>query len=428
MMKKRLAALGLCVVIFPICVSAEAAISIELNGKKMSFERAPFIADGNTLVPMRDIFEALGANVEWDASDRRINSKKGEKSIGLQIGSYDMYIYGEAETDARLVKLEKSPIIIDDFTYVPLRAVAEAFDAQVDWDAAAKTVSITALGETENTEPETQEPLISEEPQTASEPVITEEPEDTPEPDSLEDKDEIYAAMYEGTAYEFVRNIEELTSDFSTSSKPFENRSRCGWGEDADGNGVFFAQRDVTNKKTIVNSEFYLTDSIPYADDEIIDISFDMYCSDVNGHVDFSLIGSDRKVIDGFTIYNNGTKGCVGADSTAKHEFDGNLYFNNNTDGAAAENLSMKNAAHVSMRLNPGGGKSVVTIKNNTNDAEPFVSNGFVSKSVPWYGEATKWNTRVRLLGVKVECVFTNDAKPVMLDNLVTNIIKIKKK
>ena len=57
-------------------------------------------------------------------------------TISLEIGSNEMTVNDEK------VSLDTAPVIIDDRTLVPLRAVSEALDCNVDWDGDTKTVAI----------------------------------------------------------------------------------------------------------------------------------------------------------------------------------------------------------------------------------------------------------------------------------------------
>ncbi|MCL2577846.1 MAG: copper amine oxidase N-terminal domain-containing protein [Defluviitaleaceae bacterium] len=118
----------------------ENQIRVTLNGTLLEFDVAPIIINGRTLVPVRTIFEALGMEVEW--RDDWILSEGGEKSVVFHIGRNIMYIY--VGDDERTIELDVPPQIINGRTLVPLRAIAEATGAIVEWDAATQTVKITS--------------------------------------------------------------------------------------------------------------------------------------------------------------------------------------------------------------------------------------------------------------------------------------------
>ena len=64
---------------------ATTEISVEINGQAISFDVPPQIINDRTMVPMRKIFETLGAKVEWLAQTRQILAIKGEDAIVMQI-------------------------------------------------------------------------------------------------------------------------------------------------------------------------------------------------------------------------------------------------------------------------------------------------------------------------------------------------------
>ncbi len=75
---------------------ADDNITVTVNGNNVSFvEITPFIENDHTLVPMREIFEALGADVQWDNETRTVISydSVSDVSITMQIDSDVMYVY-----------------------------------------------------------------------------------------------------------------------------------------------------------------------------------------------------------------------------------------------------------------------------------------------------------------------------------------------
>lgn len=126
-----------------VVASAEYAITVEdnpisvkLNGKDIAFDQPPVILDGRTLVPLRAIFEALSATVEWDGATGTITSVRGDTTVVMQVGSSSFTVNGEEK------QLDVPAQIVGGRTMVPARAVAESFDLQVGWDAATRTVTI----------------------------------------------------------------------------------------------------------------------------------------------------------------------------------------------------------------------------------------------------------------------------------------------
>ena len=118
---------------------ADDNITVTVNGNNVSFvEITPFIENDHTLVPMREIFEALGADVQWDNETRTVISydSVSDVSITMQIDSDVMYVNGDAVT------LETPAKIVGSSTVVPVRAIAEGMHSVVGWDEATKTVTV----------------------------------------------------------------------------------------------------------------------------------------------------------------------------------------------------------------------------------------------------------------------------------------------
>ena len=119
---------------------AEEKIKVTLDGQAMDFDVAPIIQNDRVLVPMRAIFEELHCSVDYTDIDGRqiITAKNDGNTIGFKIGSNEMTVNGEK------VSLDTAPIITDDRTLVPLRAVSEALDCSVDRNGDTKPVTIAA--------------------------------------------------------------------------------------------------------------------------------------------------------------------------------------------------------------------------------------------------------------------------------------------
>ena len=116
-----------------------ADISVTINGVPVVFDQPPVIENGRTLVPLRAIFEALGATVNWEPDTQTVTSYKDGITLRLTIGSNILYV------NQRKIELDVPARIYGSRTMVPARAVAEGFGCKVDWDDISRTVIIKKI-------------------------------------------------------------------------------------------------------------------------------------------------------------------------------------------------------------------------------------------------------------------------------------------
>ena len=118
------------------CDSNLNDIDVIVNGKEIKFDVEPTIINGRTLVPMRAIFEALGAKVDWDSKTLTASGKTDDTLVEITIG--DNFLFrNKIKTD-----LDSPAKIISNRTMVPVRAIAESFDCTVNWHPEHKVVEI----------------------------------------------------------------------------------------------------------------------------------------------------------------------------------------------------------------------------------------------------------------------------------------------
>jgi hypothetical protein len=113
-------------------------VSVVVNNQHVNFTgTTPVEKKGAVLVPLRGVFEALGAKVNYNPTSKTIVAQKGERTVTLSIGSTSAYVNG------KLQPLSQPAEVVNGSTFVPLRFVAEALSAYVQWVAASQTVQIT---------------------------------------------------------------------------------------------------------------------------------------------------------------------------------------------------------------------------------------------------------------------------------------------
>ncbi len=135
-----------------LAFSAAAAenISVDVNGSVVEFEdQAPIIVNERTLIPLRGTFEALGADVSWNADTKTVTVTSGDTVITLIVGNSIMTV--ETNGTANTVQLEAMPVIENSRVLIPVRAVSEALGAVVSWDSETSRVSISTEESEEST-------------------------------------------------------------------------------------------------------------------------------------------------------------------------------------------------------------------------------------------------------------------------------------
>jgi len=112
-------------------------VKVTIDGRPLSFDVPAQIINGRTMVPLRAIFEEMGATIEWDGTAQTATAKKGDNVVVLTIGSNSPTVNGRA------VPIDQPGVVINGRTLAPLRFVAEAFGGTVQWDASTNTAHIT---------------------------------------------------------------------------------------------------------------------------------------------------------------------------------------------------------------------------------------------------------------------------------------------
>lgn len=110
---------------------------IRANGRPVKFDVPPVIKDGRTLVPVRALTEALGAEVKWDPETNSVTVTLGDTVIMLVIGDNVIYVNGEPVT------LDTQSANVNGRTVLPLRAIVEHLDGQITYDPATNDIDVT---------------------------------------------------------------------------------------------------------------------------------------------------------------------------------------------------------------------------------------------------------------------------------------------
>ncbi len=142
-MKKVLSVFIVCVIILfslPLSfaesdnVIVAANVNIAVNGQWIKPERDPLSINGRILAPARTTLSKLGITVDWYEATGKVVLKRGNDSVGMQIGRKEMNINGI------VVSIDVEPMLSRGTVMVPLAHVASAFGIQASWEGATKSV------------------------------------------------------------------------------------------------------------------------------------------------------------------------------------------------------------------------------------------------------------------------------------------------
>ena len=128
-------------------------IQIVIDGQEYTDPNIPAVSiDGRTMLPMRGICEELGCTVTWNENTRQVYAISDTHTIVFQIDQTTGYKNGETFT------MDVAPMIINDRTMLPVRALAKALDIEVTWDDPSRTVYIGEVPKEDETQTTTETP------------------------------------------------------------------------------------------------------------------------------------------------------------------------------------------------------------------------------------------------------------------------------
>lgn len=120
--------------------AAHAEVSVFVNEKEVLFDdQPPVIVDNRTFVPLRKIFEELGASVDWISSTNSVYASKRFSYLTLSLGEKMYIVNGEEKM------LDVPAFSLNNRVLIPARAVSEALGAKVEWNKEENSVHITLL-------------------------------------------------------------------------------------------------------------------------------------------------------------------------------------------------------------------------------------------------------------------------------------------
>ncbi len=188
-------------------------VFVAINGNKLTgLKMPPIVLNNFTLVPAREVFEAMGATVEWKKDLEQVYVKYNDKLVVIPIGSTKAYVNGQATT------MQTAAKIINNKTMIPLRFVATSLGMQVSWDTKTRVADIDTGNISSGDVVE-----VTEETTTTVAPVITTTTEQTTTTETTTEETTTVASTTETTTEQAtaaeVNNISAITFSKGNSYK-----------------------------------------------------------------------------------------------------------------------------------------------------------------------------------------------------------------
>lgn len=120
----------------PVIAQDADSVRVFLDNTQIRFDEEPMIRNDRVLVPLRAIFEAFGSQVAWNDASQTITAYYGKVPLIFTIGSTE-YMVGNTKKTT-----DVAPALVNSRTYVPLRVIAECYNASVYWNGDTQSVFI----------------------------------------------------------------------------------------------------------------------------------------------------------------------------------------------------------------------------------------------------------------------------------------------
>lgn len=310
-MKKNFKKLSVATVIFALFTAVMSfqifasndVITVFVDGEKINFDVNPVTENDRTLVPMRAIFEALGATVTWDETTQTAIAVKDVNTIKITIDSNIMYKNEES------IILDVPARMIEDRTLVPIRAVSESLDASVDWIEETQQIIITGtapvptaiIPNTPSPIPEpTSAAVTKPTPATSTEGSIKASELTDPDMKKLKDSAENLRYSYEQKLLPYLLyNTNNFYNYLNEKPEELKNIIKNGW--------YLAVERAILNIQ-LESESAYIIDNTFLEDAPNLDVMYNAYKNIITkANLDFEDIVEEIKI----ESINNSTKAAV---------------------------------------------------------------------------------------------------------------------
>lgn len=299
-------------------------VFVAINGNKLTgLKMPPIVLNNFTLVPAREVFEAMGATVEWKKDLEQVYVKYNDKLVVIPIGSTKAYVNGQATT------MQTAAKIINNKTMIPLRFVATSLGMQVSWDTKTRVADIDTGNISSGDVVE-----VTEETTTTVAPVITtttvaSTTETTTEQTTAAEVNNISAITFsKGNSYKDIITIEgdynpDVSKAFSSDNKTLTLSIN---------NAKLVADKGNIDEGAYISSGYYYQNN-----GNVVTVSLNL--KDSNMAVDIRQLGNNKTTVTVTYASSNSTDSNNSSSSNSNSSLSGNcgydaenarFYFKNN--------------------------------------------------------------------------------------------------
>ena len=134
--------IAMLICVMPASVFAYEMVDVYINGGKLQTDQPAVVYQDRTLVPVRAVADAFQCEVEWDEATSTVHITNPVQMIAVKIGSYEIASKNRETNTTVTIPIDVPAMTINDRTMLPLRAVAEALNVEVEWDSTTNSVHL----------------------------------------------------------------------------------------------------------------------------------------------------------------------------------------------------------------------------------------------------------------------------------------------
>ena len=314
-------------------------VFVAINGNKLTgLKMPPIVLNNFTLVPAREVFEAMGATVEWKKDLEQVYVKYNDKLVVIPIGSTKAYVNGQATT------MQTAAKIINNKTMIPLRFVATSLGMQVSWDTKTRVADIDTGNISSGDVVE-----VTEETTTTVAPVITTTTEQTTTTETTTEETTTVASTTETTTEQTtaaeVNNISAITfskgnsyKDIITIEGDYNPDVSKAFSSDNKTLTLSINNAKLVSDKGNIDEGAYISSGYYYQNNgNVVTVSLNL--KDSNMAVDIRQLGNNKTTVTVTYVSSNSTDSNNSSSSNSNSSLSGNcgydaenarFYFKNN--------------------------------------------------------------------------------------------------